>query len=144
MYHMMLNVLPSHFLHYQSVHGIQLWYIYYTLCIMLLLVSDFKMASARPTSVCDLLHHHITTGVVCDPCSGKEHHVSSVCYLVSTDTEQAPLPHNLIGSCVLIKWEQFRYTVHSIQWNLANLDPWNQDTSIFRTLIVVPNAVFAC
>ena len=75
--------------------------------------SHFKMASARPTSVCDLLHHHITTGVVCDPCSGKEHHVSSVCYLVSTDTEQAPLPHNLIGSCVLIKWEQFRYTVYS-------------------------------
>ena len=31
----------------------------------------------------------------------------------------------------------------SLQWNLANLDPWNQDTSIFRTHIVVSNAVFA-
>ena len=60
--------------------------------------------SKQPSSgVCDLLHHHISTGVVCDPLSGREHHVSGV-------NEQAPLPHDLMGSCVVIKWEQFRYS----------------------------------
>ena len=41
----------------------------------------------------------------------------------------------------LIYAVRFRFYIH---WNLVNLNPWNQDTSIFRTLIVVPNAALAC